>query len=164
MSGIPQPVVLASAGRSFRIEFHWQQDRFEQRLFFNDLQIGHSIEGDSDEPWPTSPPLQQLSLEQIDNEMVVLGVGSAGRAHWSISVEVDSGEQFALKFDVACRSHQMPKFLGSRYELPANIELASLNDSLAVERIENDGKITTTCAAPPELGTTQWSYRLIATP
>ncbi len=69
-----------------------------------------------DEDWPASPPIQQLSLETIGDSATLLGVGQAGKAHWSISVETASiHSRAAIKFDLACRTQRQPHWLGSTY-------------------------------------------------
>ncbi len=115
----PQSLTLATSDGRLRLEFHWQRDRFVQQLFVDSVEAGNSIEGDAEDSWPSSPPLQQLSLEDINGSSVILGVGAAGRGHWSISVEIDhqSDGADAIKFELACRSKEQPPFLGSSYRL-----------------------------------------------
>ena len=71
----------------------------------------------SDEDWPASPPIQQLSLETIAGMPALLGVGQAGKSHWSISVETltQARSQPAIRFDLACRCPAPPDWLGSSY-------------------------------------------------
>jgi hypothetical protein len=93
------PVELGSG--KWTVRFIWDQDRFRHEVYADGQLIAASIEGTSNDPWPASPPLQSLSLENIGSQMAILGVGAAGRGHWSISVVAD--EQDSLKLELACR-------------------------------------------------------------
>ena len=75
-----------------------------------------SDEGDDDQPFPPSPPVQQLSFQQRDDgTTVALSVGMAGRNHWSMSVEA-CPDRRTVRFDVACRvSASADQSLGSTY-------------------------------------------------
>jgi hypothetical protein len=78
---------------------HWEDD-FDSR----------------EENWPSAPPIQQLSRETVQGRDVLLGVGQAGAAHWSISVEtIEHDDGGSLKFDLACRCRTLPTWLGSTY-------------------------------------------------
>ena len=75
------------------------------------------------DPWPASPPLQQGSLEPSPHggQMALL-IGMAGKSHWSQSVETDPGTT-GLTFDVACRVHRQPEWLGSSYRASRKVAL-----------------------------------------
>ena len=140
-----------------RLDFQWQADRFVQRFFVDDAEVGKSIEGDTEDPWPCSPPLQQLSREHINEANVILGVGAAGRGHWSISVEIDQEVTSAFKFDLACRCPEPPDFLGSQYQLADNLTLQALTGGIQVQR----EAALVTAAVPLKLADTyRWSYRI----
>lgn len=62
-----------------------------------------SLEGNDEEDFPPSPPLQDMSVEQRVGSQVALGVGMAGSAMWSLSVEVQADEG-GLLFDWACQT------------------------------------------------------------
>jgi hypothetical protein len=153
----PQSLALETSDRRLRVEFHWQRDRFIQQLFVDSVEAGNSIEGDAEDAWPSSPPLQQLSLEDINGSRVILGVGAAGRGHWSISVEIDQQNDGAgaIKFELACRSKQQPPFLGSTYRLADSIVLTP---SDCASQVGDDR----TVASPVDLDsqTRRWSYLL----
>ncbi len=117
----PAAISIASSDQRLRVEFSWQSDRFVHRIWLDDNEVGHSMDGDGDSDWPASPPIQQLSLEAIGPGKVVLGVGGAGQGHWSISVEA-YGED-GLKFDLACRCRGTAESLGSEYELAGTVRL-----------------------------------------
>jgi hypothetical protein len=154
----PQSLMLATSDGRLRVEFHWQRDRFIQQLFVDSAEAGNSIEGDAQESWPSSPPIQQLSLEDINGSSVILGVGAAGRGHWSISVEIDrqSDGADAIKFELACRSkEQQPPFLGSSYRLADSIVLRPTDGTSQFR----DGRAV---ASPVDLDsqTHRWAYLL----
>ena len=153
----PQSLMLATSDGRLRVEFHWQRDRFIQRLFVDSVEAGNSIEGDAEESWPSSPPLQQLSLEDINGSSVILGVGAAGRGHWSISVEIDNQSDVAeaIKFELACRSKEQPPFLGSSYRLADSIVLTPADGTCQLR----DGRAV---ANPVDLDsqTHRWAYLL----
>ncbi|MCC9609281.1 hypothetical protein LOC68_06005 [Blastopirellula sp. JC732] len=73
-----------------------------------------SLEGDDEEEWPDSPPIQQLSIEERENGAVALGVGQAGKSHWSVTVETFAAER-RVEFHVACRLKMHPAQISSRY-------------------------------------------------
>lgn len=103
--------------------FAWQHDRFQHLVGVVPVGGGEddliplllSVEGEPDRTWPSSPPLQQLDACQLGSGAEgYVGVGMAGRSHWSIAVE-PRGE--SLSFDVACRLQQPAPAdgLGSTY-------------------------------------------------
>jgi hypothetical protein len=77
------------------------------------------------DPWPASPPLQQCSLEpSTRGRQMGLAVGMAGKSHWSQSVETDPVVP-GLVFDLACRVHHQPLWLGSSYRAAHALEALS---------------------------------------
>jgi hypothetical protein len=108
---------LAIAG--LRIDFQRRGDRFAHQVsrIFPDRTGGllFSHEGHPEEAWPASPALQSLNLETRPSKgQTAMLVGMAGRSHWSMSVEADA-IQNRLLFDIACRIHDPPAWLGSMY-------------------------------------------------
>jgi len=81
--------------------------------------------GRSRDPWPASPPLQQCSLEPSSRggQMALL-IGMADKSHWSQSVETAATAP-SLTFDVACRVHRQPLWLGSSYRANHPVEVLS---------------------------------------
>lgn len=47
-----------------------------------------SLEGDSQQVWPPSPPLQDLDRHELPDGAAVLAVGMAGTSHWSASFSI----------------------------------------------------------------------------
>jgi hypothetical protein len=105
-----------------RIVFQWRGDRYghtvERRIDGQWRSVLESLEGSSDDDWPQSPALQDLHIERRGSGPVALLVGKSGTSHWSVSVEALAGET-ALRFDVACRLHRSPRWLGSTYRVIA---------------------------------------------
>jgi hypothetical protein len=157
----PHGVSLTTTDGRLRIDFRWQGDRFVQSLFIEGKDVGTSIEGDADDAWPPSPPLQQLSLQEINGALVILGVGAAGRGHWSISVEVEQdADAHFIRFDVACRSNDQPKFLGSTYRLGDSVEVHSSEADARLDVAESGCQ--TVQAVLGEGHTHRWSYLMKA--
>ncbi|MEE2937718.1 MAG: hypothetical protein VYA84_17135 [Planctomycetota bacterium] len=160
---IPTLSIQSLDGR-FRIDFRWEQDRYRQYLCLNDVLVGSSLEGDSDEAWPPSPPIQQLSIETINDQPTALAVGAAGRGHWSLSGEPDPNCHSAIQFELACRSQEATQFLGSTYELAASLHVEPIDGEVdLVDRQSNDDpaarqQIT---IRPISIDTTcRWRYRI----
>jgi len=78
-----------------------------------------SVEGPEasggDPRWPASPVLVELSRLQTPRGPALLGVGSAGRSHFSASIDADPHLPDRLRFEVACRVQEPPAWLGSTY-------------------------------------------------
>lgn len=143
-----EPLILRSLdahGNGLELRFHWNGDRFLHiidYLFRGERhRLTESVESNAEVAWPASPPLQQLSIEPIEGLNVALGVGSAGKGHWSMSVSPDfiadpsrqQPEPFnipAFKFDWALRSESVDGWIGSTYQ--ANSPLAQFK---VVEKI-----------------------------
>jgi hypothetical protein len=112
-------------GRGLRVTFFRCHDRLAHRIEFVDGGVAGpalvSVEGDARDPWPPSPPLQQLRCEEpAAGRRVLLLVGMAGRSHWSVSVEADPAGP-SLVWDVACRLVSPPRWLGSTYRAEAAV-------------------------------------------
>jgi hypothetical protein len=129
----PEPAlqVIGRDGRGLRVVFQRQTDRCAHRIEIIDgarsFCLLTSVEGTSDQPWPPSPPLQQLSIEELSpGNRVALLLGMAGKSHWSASVECDPAS-LSLLFDVACRVQQPPLRLGSCYRTEVPLAEGSLD-------------------------------------
>ncbi|MDP1561416.1 MAG: hypothetical protein Q8M16_08475 [Pirellulaceae bacterium] len=87
--------------------FEWRKDRFAHQVVMVTAATEHlcvqSVEGNDQEDFPPSPPLQDMSVEQRVGSQVALGVGMAGSAMWSLSVEAQADEG-GLLFDWACQT------------------------------------------------------------
>ncbi len=89
------------------------------------LPLLESIEGSEEEPWPASPPMQQMVEECFSPGAppVLLGVGLSGNGHWSIAVETLASKR--LKFDVACKNSKNAAWLGSQYRVLVPFKIVS---------------------------------------
>ena len=110
---------VAIASGDLQIVFVRTGDRFSHRiahLASSDTPLLASVEGQPDDPWPSSPPWQELHVERRGELQVALLVGRAGHSHWSMSVEPELAADGFL-FDIACRTSGEVGFLGSTYRL-----------------------------------------------
>ncbi len=112
-----------------KVTYFWNEDRFHHRVSIQTsdgwLDLLESVEGTSADPWPVSPPWQQIVRESFGHlgEDVLLGVGLSGNGHWSIAVHPTNSEpsqdhpaQFrGLAFDIACKTSTPATSLGSRW-------------------------------------------------
>jgi len=116
--------VLEAVGRDghgLRVAFIWDEDRFGHEISCLEGRVATvcltAELGRDQDPWPASPALQQLSLEELQpGRPSALLVGMAGQSHWSQCVEADPATT-SLTFDVACRVQREPQWLGSRYRV-----------------------------------------------
>jgi len=87
---------------------------------------------------------------------MVLGVGGAGRNHWSISVQ-PAGDSGAIRFDLACRCNEQPSFLGSKYRIENPLRLSVIDGESKQENGAN--VILANDSSEP---TREWSYTFSA--
>lgn len=113
----PEAIELA-AGTTL-VVFTRSGDRWEHEVRLADGSVWRSVEGPAGEAgdprWPASPPVVELSMVRTAAEPVLLGVGKAGRSHFSLSVSACRAEPDTLVFDLACRIQKPATWLGSTY-------------------------------------------------
>jgi len=118
-----------------QVGFVRRADRFEHWIEVAGpagVRLLESCEGEGETPWPPSPPLQELHVEQRgEAQIVALLVGRAGNAHWSLSLDLDGRSASAprLTYDVACRLGGSPGWLGATYRTCPGV---------AIEAVETD--------------------------
>lgn len=124
--------VIDHRGRGLRLTWSYAGDRYGHEIAYVSeagvvvclvAQLG--CDGD---PWPSSPPVQQVSLVSPPRGgRAALLLGMAGRSHWSQSVEGDEGDEGALRvvFDIACRAAERPVWLGNAYRTRLPVEIPS---------------------------------------
>jgi hypothetical protein len=134
----------------FSLIFQRQADRWAHRLVVdregNDNVLMVSVEGGDDEIWPPSPPLQDLDLHQLkEGQRAILGVGKAGKCHWSASYLSRTGQspnsssliaEIACLCPVACDS----PLLGCTYRL---VEPKQIQTEESLTRLIMDDWATT---------------------
>ena len=169
-----QVFAIATLDGRLRVEFRRQQDRFAHRILLDQAEVARSVEGDADEPWPDSPPLQQLSLEEIKQSETILAVGSAGRSHWSLSAQIEPDREAAasLRFDVAARCRDPRNHdIRSTY-LAADSILVQPCEAEAIETTNGGGNWKRVSIRPAQAtgsaavevnrpATVCWSYRIV---
>ena len=177
-----------------RVVFEWCGDRFRHSIFAVRLGeaslLAESLEGDSTDIWPTSPPLQQLHKQPspTGRDMLLL-TGMAGKSHWSGSITTSTDLRWTqLGFAFACRYRNSPEWMGVTYRIADNIHFdrnlnafhlndelqyelypSAIGTSLATENIVTstidvtDRTIRITAKETPHLTTAttnQWAYEI----
>jgi hypothetical protein len=65
----------------------------------------------------------------------IVGVGLAGRSHFSASIASDPHAADVIRFEIACRLHEPPGWIGSTYRQGDRLfRLTPLDDSTALPR------------------------------
>ncbi|MEZ6069226.1 MAG: hypothetical protein R3C10_02920 [Pirellulales bacterium] len=137
-STLSHEVASLSAG-GMRVDFSRAGDRYAHAIYLVDgdaeICVLESVEGDSSDVWPPSPPLQALEFEKwTDGGRLALLVGMAGRNHWSVSAELDP-QLDQVVCDVACRLQEDPSEPGnlrSSYRVHGTMELDASNHLVLV--------------------------------
>jgi hypothetical protein len=128
------------------VEFTRDGDRWRHRIATADGRRWESVEGEADHAcdpcWPASPVLTEVTLTETAGRPAILGLGLAGRSHFSLCVTIHAGQPDTLLFEAACRLTTMVGWLGSTYRGPEDKAIV----------LEPCG----TPSAPP--ATVQWSY------
>lgn len=110
---------LQLAANATVVAFERMGDRWRHVVSSEGAPILESVEGglppDDDPRWPASPALTEVSSATAGGRPVILGVGRAGRSHFSVSITVHPARPDTLLFDVACRIQEAPTWLGSTY-------------------------------------------------
>lgn len=132
----PVQIGMSLDGRTMRIRFVPCGDRLRHIV---EVLVGEkiytlfeSVEGDSTDEWPPSPPLQDGDITSRDDwTRIALLVGMAGASHWSMSVELaPAGDE--LCFDAACRHATAPGRLLSSYRLGYDVSARDEGDRLTL--------------------------------
>jgi hypothetical protein len=153
-----------SDGVGLRLVFKWHVDRYCHAISIISrpgtiMPLLDSMEGLADDEWPSSPPLQTLSIENLtDGRTAALLVGMAGRSHWSASIEPING-QAKLVFDLACRHPRLPQWLGNRYLQTSTLASHYLSiDSDNARISEGNGVVEIAPQAIVPAGTSRWRF------
>ena len=137
MTNLNIQIPLANPATShLRLQFDKSGDRWGHRWQLVDstgqtTDVLTSLEGNDQDTFPASSALQEINLHELPTGQAVLGVGMAGKGHWSASYSVEmSDEQPVIKCDLACLLKQLNvdgQWLGSTY---------SVGDDVSVEHDE----------------------------
>ncbi len=147
-------------GKGLRVRFYLDGDRYrhvvEAVVADRVTPLLESVEGSGEQPWPASPPFQNLQIRPlVGGGQTVLLTGAAGASHWSVAVEVDVDysrepepfepvseasrivSQQQLLFDVACRVKSKSDWLGSTYRpvAEASVGCTSTFGMAAVDKV-----------------------------
>jgi hypothetical protein len=111
--------------------FTWNGDRWTHRLTIGEATSWMSLDGPcppaNDPRWPASPVLVELSTVSVPRARVsvprgdaavgqaIVGVGLAGRSYFSASIASDPHDAGVIRFEIACRLHEPPGWIGSTY-------------------------------------------------
>ncbi len=106
----------------------------------NFLTLLESVEGTELEPWPASPPMQQMVEESFapGASPVLLGVGLSGHGHWSTAIETQRDQ--LLKFDIACKNSKSSSWFGSEYRVLTNASQSELCGTTTL-LLDSDGLV-----------------------
>jgi hypothetical protein len=166
---MPEPLCTGlQHGIQLRLDFVERGDRLGHRIALvsttgESTLLLESLEGNSADNWPPSPPLQSVSIEERGlGERVALLLGMAGNSHWSASIVVPANQP-KLIFDVACRHRAMPTWMGSQYEpghgLDHRIEITG-DFAMSLEGPQGAVIGIRPTALPQATGTTRWGYAI----
>jgi len=143
------PVQLASGPTA--AVFTWNGDRWAHRITTGEATIWTSLDGPfppaNDPRWPASPVMAELSRVSVTRARVsvprsdaaggeaIVGVGLAGRSHFSASIASDPHDAGVIRFEIACRLHEPPGWIGSTYRQGDRLfRLTPLDDSTTLPR------------------------------
>jgi hypothetical protein len=137
------PVELVAGGCT--ATFVWEDDRWMHRLGGEAGEQSNwhsgwqSVEGpwqrDGDPRWPASPVLVELSRVNAAGGPAIVGVGLAGRTHFSASIAPDAHSPDAIRFEIAGRLHEAPGWLGSTYRSGGHVlRIVATDDGTAMPR------------------------------
>jgi hypothetical protein len=94
------------------VEFLPGQVQSGHEIFLGRQRVLSSVE--SGDACPASPPLQHVVVQAMKDGSSILGVGAAGRSHWSASFSMPDGTD-SLVIEIACRIQSPLAWLGSTY-------------------------------------------------
>ncbi len=124
MTRQPQRLVTGAT----EIVFEWAGDRWRhivRPVAGGGRTIATSLEGfepgvaEGDPRWPVSPVIVEVMAGPVAAAAAptLLGVGAAGRSHYSLAVTAHPVVGDAVLVEIACRVHEPPGPLGSTYRL-----------------------------------------------
>ncbi|MGB8853478.1 MAG: hypothetical protein WCC69_07935 [Pirellulales bacterium] len=101
------------------LTFAWRLDRWGHHVTLDDRLLAESVEesddGSSDPRWPASPVLTEVMPTEAAGRPAIVGVGRAGRSHFSASFTPHPTLAGSVLVEIACRVQEQPGRLGSTY-------------------------------------------------
>jgi hypothetical protein len=138
-----RPPVQLATGPTAAV-FTWNGDRWAHRIMTGEATTWTSLDGPcppaNDPRWPGSPVLVELSRVSVPRGgaaggEAIVGVGLAGRSHFSASIASDPHDAGVIRFEIACRLHEPPGWIGSTYRQGDRLfRLTPLDESTALPR------------------------------
>ena len=138
-----RPPVQLATGPTAAV-FTWNGDRWTHRITTGEATTWTSLDGPcppaNDPRWPASPVLVELSRVSVPRGdaaggEAIVGVGLAGRSHFSASISSDPHDAGVIRFEIACRLHEPPGWIGSTYRQGDRLfRLTPRDDSTALPR------------------------------
>lgn len=162
-TGGPAPAVRLEAGR-LEVVFLRTGDRWGHRVLVDGAPRFVSEEGPTatgDDRWPVSPVLTEVALVAAAGGPAVVGVGRAGRSHFSLSITRHPTIPDAVVVEAACRIHEPPGWLGSTYRPPEAPPAAAPASATPAGGTPGEGLIRVPAppgATAPLPRTVTWSY------
>lgn len=124
VSDLADPRTVRIVAGTTEAVFEWREDRFGHRvravtsegmpLVFESIEGAGEAGGRPDPRWPASPVIAALA-EGDQSGGALVGIGAAGRTHFSLAVTPHATLRDTLVFEVACRVRDAPQRLGSAY-------------------------------------------------
>ena len=118
-----------SGSVSIDLVFEKTGDRWAHRLVLlvedREFPILESTEVSADPDWPSNAPLQEVSHHDLPDGEAILGVGMAGKSHWSASFSIDNNQ---IKSDLACLQKTISEnaSLASTYQTCKGTQIESI--------------------------------------
>ena len=138
-----RPPVQLATGPTAAV-FTWNGDRWAHRITTGEATTWTSLDGPcppaNDPRWPASPVLVELSRVSVPRGdaaggEAIVGVGLAGRSHFSASIAPDPNDAGVIRFEIACRLHEPPGWIGSTYRQGDRLfRLTPLDNSTSLPR------------------------------
>ena len=138
-----RPPVQLATGPTAAV-FTWNGDRWAHRITTGEATTWTSLDGPcppaNDPRWPASPVLVELSRVSVPRGdaaggEAIVGVGLAGRSHFSASIAPDPNDAGVIRFEIACRLHEPPGWIGSTYRQGDRLfRLTPFDNSTALPR------------------------------
>lgn len=131
----PSFAIGGTAPSGWVAQFTWAVDRWCHRVLAGPPAAAgrpawESVEGPwpvgGDPRWPASPVIVELSRVARPGQgaaggAALVGVGLAGRSHFSASITADPHHADAIRFEMACRVVEPPHRLGSTYRVGGHV-------------------------------------------